>query len=111
MQTLTSYSDGCLTIFLRGELDHCAAQQTLQAIEELAEEYLPRACVLELSGLTFMDSSGIAVMLRAERLLRQSGASLALAQPPEQVRKVLEVAGLPRVIPLRGESEKECDPC
>lgn len=77
MQTLTLYADGCLTILLKGELDHCAAQDAMQSIEELVEEYLPRRCVLDLSGLTFMDSSGIAVILKADRLLRQSGASRA----------------------------------
>lgn len=111
MQTLTLYADGCLTILLKGELDHCAAQDAMQSIEELAEEYLPRRCVLDLSGLTFMDSSGIAVILKADRLLRQSGASLALERPPQQVRKVLEVAGLTQVIPLCRETEEECEPC
>lgn len=111
MQTLTMYADGCLTIYLKGELDHCAAQAAMQSIEELAEEYLPRRCVLDLSGLSFMDSSGIAVILKADRLLRQSGAALALEHPPEQVRKVLEVAGLTQVIPLCGEKEEECEPC
>lgn len=110
MQTLTSYSEGCLTIFLRGELDHCAAQQAMRSIEELAEEYLPRRCVLDLSGLSFMDSSGIAVILKADRLLRQTGAELTLGNPPEQVRKVLEVAGLTRVVPLTAQ-EKECETC
>ena len=39
------------------------------------------------------------------------GASLALEHPPQQVRKVLEVAGLTQVIPLCGETEEECEPC
>lgn len=37
MQTLTLYADGCLTILLKGELDHCAAQGAMQSIEELVE--------------------------------------------------------------------------
>lgn len=111
MQTLTLYADGCLTIFLKGELDHCAAQDAMLSIEELVEEYLPRQCILDLSGLSFMDSSGIAVILKADRLLKQSGAALALEHPPEQVQKVLKVAGLTQVIPLREEKEEECEPC
>ena len=38
MQTLTLYADGCLTILLKGELDHCAAQDAMQSIEELVDE-------------------------------------------------------------------------
>ncbi len=110
MQTLKQYADGCLTVRLRGELDHSAAAEAMRAIEEAAEEYLPRQCVLDLSGLSFMDSSGIAVILKADRLLRQSGASLSLSQPPEQVRRVLEIAGLSQMVPIQARKEKECEP-
>ena len=68
MQTFSFYSDGRLTIRFCGELDHAAASSAMRAVTEAAGEYLPRTCVLDLSGLTFMDSSGIAVILRAQRL-------------------------------------------
>ena len=111
MQTLTLYADGCLTILLKGELDHCAAQDAMQSIEELVEEYLPRRCVLDLSGLTFMDSSGIAVILKTDRLLRQTGGALALCGVPRQVRRVLDVAGLTNIVPVLEDRAKECEQC
>lgn len=71
---MKTHDDGrCLTLRLLGELDHAAAQEVMPGIEDAVEEYLPRRCVLDLSGLSFMDSSGIAVILKTDRLLRQTG--------------------------------------
>ena len=50
----------------------------MPGIEDAVEEYLPRRCVLDLTGVSFMDSSGIAVILKTDRLLRQTGGVLAL---------------------------------
>lgn len=94
MQTFSFYSDGRLTVRFCGELDHAAAAGAMYALTEAAQEYLPRTCLLDLSGLTFMDSSGIAVLLRAKKLLDRSGARLTVMDAPEQAKRVLELAGL-----------------
>ena len=54
-----------LTITLTGELDHHAAKGLMEAIDRCMEQNLPVKTLLDLGGLTFMDSSGIAVVLRA----------------------------------------------
>ena len=89
MQSYADYQDGTLTIRFVGELDHYAASSALHAVETAAEEYMPRQCILELSGLSFMDSSGIAVILRSERLLQQASGSVAIRGANTQVRRVL----------------------
>jgi len=58
MRIITHDDGRCLTLRLLGELDHAAAQEVMPGIEDAVEEYLPRRCVLDLSGLSFMDSSG-----------------------------------------------------
>ena len=94
MQTYPFYSSGCLTVRFVGELDHAAAAGAMRAVTVAAEEFLPRRCVLDLAGLSFMDSSGVAVILRAKRMLSATGAELVVSSPPEQARRVLELAGL-----------------
>ena len=79
MRIITHDDGRCLTLRLVGELDHAAAQTVMPGIEDAVEEYLPRRCVLDLTGVSFMDSSGIAVILKTDRLLRQTGGALALA--------------------------------
>lgn len=106
------HDDGrCLTLRLVGELDHAAAQTVMPGIEDAVEEYLPRRCVLDLTGVSFMDSSGIAVILKTDRLLRQTGGVLALSGVPGQVRRVLDVAGLTKIVPVLDDREKECEQC
>ena len=101
MRIITHDDGRCLTLRLLGELDHAAAQEVMPGIEDAVEEYLPRRCVLDLSGLSFMDSSGIAVILKTDRLLRQTG----------QVRRVLDVAGLTNIVPVLEDRAKECEQC
>ena len=111
MRIITHDDGRCLTLRLLGELDHAAAQEVMSGIEDAVEEYLPRRCVLDLSGLSFMDSSGIAVILKTDRLLRQTGGVLALSGVPGQVRRVLDVAGLTKIVPVLDDREKECEQC
>ena len=111
MRIITHDDGRCLTLRLVGELDHAAAQTVMPGIEDAVEEYLPRRCVLDLSGLSFMDSSGIAVILKTDRLLRQTGGVLALSGVPGQVRRVLDVAGLTKIVPVLDDREKECEQC
>lgn len=111
MRIITHDDGRCLTLRLVGELDHAAAQTVMPGIEDAVEEYLPRRCVLDLTGVSFMDSSGIAVILKTDRLLRQTGGVLALSGVPGQVRRVLDVAGLTKIVPVLGDREKECEQC
>ena len=76
MTISTSFKSGRLTVFLAGELDHHEARETLRSLEGLLDEYLPRDCALDLSGLSFMDSSGIALIVRLSRRVAESEASV-----------------------------------
>jgi len=63
VKIFSEYSDGSLTLYLDGELDHHSVKQSMSVIDQLLGEFLPRVCVLDLSRLSFMDSSGIALAL------------------------------------------------
>ena len=73
MNISTAFSAGRLTVYLTGELDHHAARCAIHTIDELLDEYLPRDCALDMSGLSFMDSSGIAVIIRVSRRMKNLG--------------------------------------
>ena len=111
MRIITHDDGRCLTLRLVGELDHAAAQTVMPGIEDAVEEYLPRRCVLDLTGVSFMDSSGIAVILKTDRLLRQTGGVLALSGVPGQVRRVLDVAGLTKIVPVLDDRAQACEQC
>ena len=89
-----------LTITLSGELDHHAAKGLMEAIDRCMEQNLPVKTLLDLGGLTFMDSSGIAVVLRAKRRMEALAGALVVVNIPRQAARVLETAGLDRYVDL-----------
>lgn len=104
MKIAASFAAGKMTVYLSGELDHHEAGSTIRAINELIEEKLPRECVIDMSALSFMDSSGIAVLINASRKMRSFGGRLSVENPAEQARKVLEASGIERLIAVATRS-------
>ena len=101
MRIITHDDGRCLTLRLIGELDPGAAQEVMPGIEDAVEEYLPRRCVLDLSGLSFMDSSGIALILRSQQRMQLMEGSVVLRNVPEQARRVLDAAGIGRLVSIQ----------
>ena len=95
-----------LTIRLNGELDHHAAREVIRSIDQWIEQALPVRTVLDLEDLTFMDSSGIAVVIRAKRRMETLGGSLTVVNIPRQAARVLETAGLGKYLDLTLGGEK-----
>ncbi len=64
---------------------------------------------LDLSGLTFMDSSGLAVAMNLHRALARTGRSLTVIGTPPQAMRVFRAAGLPRLMTfITRKGEKQC---
>src|SRR4051812_24358976 len=84
-------SDDGLLVTLIGELDIETAPQLRELLEDLVLRPKPPHVVLDLSGLSFFDSTGIAGFIRAARL---SGGSLRLRNPTAEARRVLQVMQL-----------------
>ncbi|MCD7770349.1 MAG: STAS domain-containing protein [Oscillospiraceae bacterium] len=83
MKVLSSYREGRLTLFFKGELDHHEAAPVLRKITQTMDDYLPRDCVVDMGGLTFMDSSGIALILKICRLMAETGGRAWGGERPE----------------------------
>lgn len=100
MNIRAAFSAGRLTVYLTGELDHHEARNVTETVDELIDEYMPRDCVLELSELKFMDSSGIAVIVRTSRKMKTLGGRLWVENPARQPQRVIDASGIDRLIPV-----------
>ena len=100
MNICTEFSAGRLTIYFSGELDQHEARRMLRSLDELLDEYLPRDCVLDLSELSFMDSSGIAVILRVSRRMKDLGGRTWIENPSRQPQRVIDASGIDRLVPV-----------
>ena len=98
---LTSYLDcGILTIALTGEIDHHCAKSYISAISSKIEAYTPNACILDFEEVTFMDSSGIAVIINSFRAMTRMDGILTIAGLREQPMKVVRTAGIDKIVKI-----------
>lgn len=100
MRIYASETNGVLRLNFAGELDHHCAKTVMKTIENLIDEYLPRDCIMDLSELSFMDSSGIAVILRANKRMNDMGGRAWVENPCGQALRVLDASGIDRVIKI-----------
>lgn len=95
--TCTS-EDRSLTAVISGEVDHHGAKSIMEELDRQIDLAMPKCLTLDLSGVTFMDSSGIAVLLRALRRARELAGSVRVVHVPKQAARVLRTAGVDRLI-------------
>ncbi len=99
---LTSFlQDGQLTVALTGEIDHHCAKSYIQTIESKIEAYTPNVCILDFRDVSFMDSSGIAVVINALRCMNRIGGKLELTELKEQPRKVFRASGVDKLVEIK----------
>ncbi len=92
--TVKVYGDrGAVVVAPRGELDLATADQLS---ERLAEHEGAALLVLDLRGLTFMDSSGVALVLEHQRRAEAAGKDFRLVAGVGEVQRLFEVTGLVR---------------
>lgn len=87
-----------LTARIAGEVDHHAAKDLMAQLGREIDAALPRSLELDLGGVSFMDSSGIAVVLRSYKRMKELGGSMTLRTVPPQAAKVLRAAGVDKLI-------------
>ena len=101
MPVTISSSGRSMKALISGEVDHHGAGEIMAALDREIDAVLPSRLELDLSGVTFMDSSGIAVLLRAHRRMGQLDGRLSVTGVPPQPRRVLDAAGVGRIISLQ----------
>lgn len=86
------------TLSLVGEVDPATAPALADRLAELAADATVSSVVLDLAGVTFLDSSGLRVLVTGREAIRAADGELALRAPNRNVRRVLEVTGLSDLI-------------
>ena len=98
----TSYlEDGRLTVALTGEIDHHCAKHYIKAIAAKIESYTPDECILDFSEVSFMDSSGIAVVINALRGMTQIEGKLLLTGIMPQPMRVFRASGIDKLVKIQ----------
>ena len=89
-----------LTVTLQGEIDHHNAVNVRGEIDSVICESRPKQTVMDLSGIDFMDSSGLGLIMGRFALIKKSGGTLALLDPSPAVMKMVKLAGMDRMVSI-----------
>lgn len=88
---------GAVVIAVRGDLDIATADQLFRDANEALRASAPTQLVLDLSGVAFLDSSGIGTLVELRNVATDTGGALVLRQPSDRTRRLLEITALDSV--------------
>lgn len=89
-----------LTIKLDGELDLVSAHVFRETVDRAMEEMLSQNLIIDLSRVTFIDSSGLGVILGRFRKIKGACGEMVIFGATTNVRRVLELSGITTFIPI-----------
>ena len=93
-------ADGETRVGVSGELDAYTAPQLRKVLDDILDGSIDRI-VVDLRGTTFIDSTGLGVLVGAARKARSHEGELILDNPSRSVHRVLQITGLTLTIPVR----------
>ena len=89
-------ADGEVRAFLDGEIDHHCVPSIRNEIDLVVESCRPENLILDFGEVTFMDSSGIGLVMGRYQVMKNIGGRVSLQITPVHIRKVMRLAGLDR---------------
>ena len=100
MESKYKKSNSDLTVFVYGELDECSASEAKNILDKLLYDNLNTGkVVFDLSGLSFMDSTGVGLLIGRYKKLKQFNISSYISGASINIEKVIELAGLYKIMP------------
>ena len=101
MSVQTDFHDETLYCNLEGEIDHHTALPIRLHIDEKIELCRPKSLILDFSKVTFMDSSGIGLVMGRYKILNELGGDLEVTGLSSNSYKVMKLAGLDRIATIK----------
>jgi len=90
-------ADEIMTAHLLGEIDHHSSREIREEIDERACRAHPSRLVMDFRDVTFMDSSGIGLVMGRYALMQELEGELVVENMPEHIKRVMKLAGLDRL--------------
>ena len=94
MCTVLEHTGDKLTALLTGEIDHHTAGKMRDEIDAAIEFHRPACLVIDFGGVSFMDSSGIGLVMGRYKLMKSIGGTVRVENTPKPLRKVMKLSGL-----------------
>lgn len=89
--------------FLSGEIDHHNAKEIRTKLDKYIIAAQPKELAIDFKNISFMDSSGIGLIIGRYKLIHECGGSLVVRNPQSYIRRVLKLAGIERLVKITGD--------
>lgn len=94
-----------VTAFLEGEIDHHTASSLRLEIDDAIHRNKPRTLKLDFGDVTFMDSSGIGLVMGRFRTIQPFGGNLVVSNLSPQIYRIMQLAGLEKIAKISKREE------
>lgn len=105
---VSEFNQGKLTLSVIGEIDHHSAKEIRREVDAIILDTRPEHVYIDLSCVTFMDSSGLGLIMGRYALTSELGVTISVLNPTDSVARIILMAGLEKIVPIerRKHSEK-----
>lgn len=103
---ITSPEEGTLLAKITGEIDHHTARWLRSDIDTAIQDQSPKRLLIDFSGVSFMDSSGVGLVMGRYKNMKERGGSVSLENMPDFIEKVMSLAGMDRLLSGAKEMKK-----
>ena len=91
---------------LSGELDHHTAKIVKNSIEEKIKNHVIKNLIFDFSDLTFMDSSGIGVIMGRYKSVKTLGGKVVVFGQKPQIKRIISMSGIEKIVKLADTFEQ-----
>lgn len=103
MSVSISVKGEVVTAYLSGEIDHHTAREMRETIDGAVETNMPSLLIMDFENISFMDSSGIGLVMGRYKNLAKHGGELHISGASNQLCKVMRLAGLERLAKINSD--------
>lgn len=96
--------DKLLVLEITEEIDHHTTESIRRVADNEITRYMPRKVILDFNNVSFMDSAGIGMVLGRYKMIKMLGGNLEIKNVSRSVKKILEMSGITKIIPIRDVS-------
>ena len=110
-QFLCDTAGSILSVRIRGEIDHHTASSIRKGIDATLFEKRPQKLIFDLSAVSFMDSSGLGLIMGRYSVMKELGGEMTVWNPSPETRSILHLAGMERLVRIEypRDSRPEAD--
>lgn len=87
-----------VTAYLSGDIDHHSARLIREYIDADAQKMVPKVLRLDFKDVTFMDSSGIGLVMGRYKLIKAMNGEVLISNCPSHIKRVMKLAGLEKLV-------------